>query len=1205
MGEWGKWSHSLAEQEQDQKALGSQDSLQQEVPSSQGQRPFAVTAATLSRSEDGTKRRPSPDSLDWLGLAPQPASYPRHSPIPAALASALTPAIPDPVPAQETQVQKFGRHVVTLFLMPFVQGMFYGLGEGAARIVLFKYWGIQALGPVQRPVKQLVKRKAALSRMAKIDLLRHQGQWKELLEAAPKLRKKLPAGSALDIVSTAEAEFNLLLEGLPPFPHDLELLADLVDGSLNSAFLDRSLVSSIETTLDPILKGDESWRFQASVLKARIDLACGDYGKTIERLQAISVPASYRDQQAADYKSVMVAMYLSTLGNAHKWAKNYDRAADYFQQAKTSLPQPHNIPTAPSERLRWAAESYYGFASVSVLTNKDTAEVIESYLKFMSPFPHTFKPTHRAAILRFKMSRTLPNISIAVNLSIAATPFASTNILNPLSGVPKLSKFPQSRSGQHETISAFASDLEMYEKLVTDVLPFPRGEDISDVERLRHERVKEAYDWSLLLEIASLTDDLPATVIERHTRLIEVLYRGTKHTYQSLRLLRYLAHTFLSFILNARDSVSTTERKEALSVVRSYSYRFEKRLNETLELERKKLADRGHGAIGNVTDAAGDYEDAFAIPPCLIDDENMADAVGVLITGSKIAMLCAYGDIDTLQDSVRYAELAVTIIRNHGTWINAEDIGLAAQRALQNLALAYGELAQEVVTSEERRHLQALAIQAFRDAKQAMSSAEPAEDGSSLPDTDSYDLDYQFALQLSEIGETTEAIELAKRAITSNPSHCSSWNLLALLLTSRKDFLNALQVCDAGWKETLASKLRTKSGAESEDIQFSWDSIDAETKEEMMNFKITQLSIELFKLGPKPALDSLHSLFVLFRKCFGNLTASESDPSSDSVYRQSMDVNGGRQTPSIANIYHLQINLWLIASSLYRILGRYDEARSAVDQAETLADSLVKIETRIRESPSRIFLKEPPLAFFSPAQKKNRGQKKPLIAMPKESSTFMIKDAKYRASSKSPVKSRHSKYVPDNLTEKDLKKVLTSNGSVVLPFGRSARRLSTVTVAKSIASAMSSMANSPMAGTPESPFPTSNSSTAKPPPGALVSLINDFLLISNVDDQHMATRVHLASLYKEAGDISLAEYWYERACKRSKARGASGGCLGVASVYGGSTSHWGWESWAGFGQLLKETERFDQARECLFFAIKLERVSPIRGFDCLNRVVFM
>ncbi|KAI9350825.1 hypothetical protein BDR26DRAFT_851591 [Obelidium mucronatum] len=33
--------------------------------------------------------------------------------------------------------------VATLVLMPFFQGMFYGLGEGVARLLVFRWWGIE------------------------------------------------------------------------------------------------------------------------------------------------------------------------------------------------------------------------------------------------------------------------------------------------------------------------------------------------------------------------------------------------------------------------------------------------------------------------------------------------------------------------------------------------------------------------------------------------------------------------------------------------------------------------------------------------------------------------------------------------------------------------------------------------------------------------------------------------------------------------------------------------------------------------------------------------------------------------------------------------------------------------------------------------------------------------------------------------------
>ncbi|KAJ3108666.1 hypothetical protein HDU97_000522 [Phlyctochytrium planicorne] len=1045
---------------------------------------------------------------------------------------------------------------------------------------------------------------------SKIDSLRLGGQWKELLDSAPKLRKKLPSGSALDTIFTAESELNILVESHPSFPYDLELLVSHSDERITPQHLEKSSVTAIENSLENAVKcSDEGLRFQGLVLKGRLLLACGEIGKCIEVLESAKIPSSHPrsvgDQGGFEYKHLMPAMYYSTLGNAFRQSNDVNKAFDSFQQAVSALPQSTAATTTvPSQRHFWEEEGLFGLTITSILT---------------------------AAILRYKITNLLNFVvSPSAKLNVSPGKIASTEFPNPLSGLPTFTKFPLSAPSIEA--SNLGVLLETYEKIVIDLLPFPRGEDASITDLLRHERVKEVYDWWTLYEFISLTDDLPMAVIDKHVRLIETLYRGTKRTFQSLKLLRYLSHTFLSFLLNARDSISNAERMEALSCVSSYAYSFEKRLNETLELSRKKLSAL-HSKHTDV-DAHDEYIDYAEIPTTDINGESISDAIGVLMTGSKIAILCAFGDVDILNDAVKYADLAIKLVRNHGTWIDPEVRPHVAQRALQNVGVVYGETAQEVLTSGERRQYQALAIQALKDARLQLPDQpdEVDSEGEGL-----IDLDFQIALQLAEIGETFDALNYAKRSVTVNTSHCASWNLLALLLTSRKDFLNALQICDAGWKEILAGKLRSKTGGQStdEELQFSWDTIDTETKEELLNLKITQLSIEVVKLGPKAALESLHSLFVLFRKFFGNLSGSELEQSNGSTYRQSLDQNpDGRQTPSINagapgslltrphsrgstggssisplqyspysfRSYNLQISLWLIASSLYRILGKFEEAKNAVEQAESLLDSLVKYETRIREAPARIFAKEQqPVSFFTPLQKKSRSNKK--VLPPKTSGdysarwallephlrrviadilfeTFMIKDAKYRASQKTTSEPKLSKYMSDEASKGAAKKATSASGKdgISLPFGRSSRRASTVTVAKSIASALSTLGNGSVAnGATESlgvnvNATSSAKATVTPAMMPFSNLINDFLIISNIDDQHLATRVHLANLYKEIGDLALAEYWYERSCKRSKARGSTGGSLGISSIYGGLTSHWGWESWAGFGQLLKETQ---------------------------------
>lgn len=135
----------------------------------------------------------------------------------------------------------------------------------------------------------------------------------------------------------------------------------------------------------------------------------------------------------------------------------------------------------------------------------------------------------------------------------------------------------------------------------------------------------------------------------------------------------------------------------------------------------------------------------------------------------------------------------------------------------------------------------------------------------------------------------------------------------------------------------------------------------------------------------------------------------------------------------------------------------------------------------------------------------------------------------------------------------------------------------------------------PQPAVPEMPPP--------PPPITLPSLIDDFFNVTILDFDHLPSRVHLGTLYHEKGDLALAEHWLERACKGSKGRGAGGGKGGISTCYGGSTAVWGWEGWRWLGRVLRESGRLVQAKECVYFAVSVEKASSVRGFECLRRSV--
>ncbi|KAJ3241676.1 hypothetical protein HDU81_011000 [Chytriomyces hyalinus] len=81
----------------------------------------------------------------------------------------LLKALPPPPTLPQTPLQA----VSTLVLMPFFQGMFYGLGEGVARLLVFRWWGIENFTTI--PTAGVTSQTA--SRMAEADQERATNGW--------------------------------------------------------------------------------------------------------------------------------------------------------------------------------------------------------------------------------------------------------------------------------------------------------------------------------------------------------------------------------------------------------------------------------------------------------------------------------------------------------------------------------------------------------------------------------------------------------------------------------------------------------------------------------------------------------------------------------------------------------------------------------------------------------------------------------------------------------------------------------------------------------------------------------------------------------------------------------------------------------------------------------------------------------------------
>jgi hypothetical protein len=115
--------------------------------------------------------------------------------------------------------------------------------------------------------------------------------------------------------------------------------------------------------------------------------------------------------------------------------------------------------------------------------------------------------------------------------------------------------------------------LPEYELLLTRAYPYPSGRN-KDVEHLnpRHARVQEVYHFWVraLLPVGRSENETPLDMIGRIYCLLEHLYRGTKHTFQSLPILRYISNAFYVLSCLAPDNLCDSEMIEALASFESY-----------------------------------------------------------------------------------------------------------------------------------------------------------------------------------------------------------------------------------------------------------------------------------------------------------------------------------------------------------------------------------------------------------------------------------------------------------------------------------------------------------------------------------------------------------------------------------------------------------------------------------------------------------
>jgi tetratricopeptide (TPR) repeat protein len=297
-------------------------------------------------------------------------------------------------------------------------------------------------------------------------------------------------------------------------------------------------------------------------------------------------------------------------------------------------------------------------------------------------------------------------------------------------------------------------------------------------------------------------------------------------------------------------------------------------------------------------------------------------------------------------------------------------------KAWQLTGIGYGMMAREVHQKEQRATLYEKAIQALNLA--VSHHADNAE---------AY---YHLALQHADGRNIGQAMVAIKQSLQLDPMRVRAWHLLVLLVSATKDLEGALRLCQVGLD---ASEWQVNPDGSGEQQG------SASEGEDVLALMMTRVALEEALYGPLQALERLNALFVLYGRVFagdgGGSAASEMNttvrreaaaerparslgssrrhaqqPSTGRSTRLDVPMSsyagsvtggqtGARSAPTVASSrssYSLAsrvttrvrlrrqralkalTELWLVSAASFQRMKRYDDARQAIEEAES-ADS--------------------------------------------------------------------------------------------------------------------------------------------------------------------------------------------------------------------------------------------------------------------------
>ncbi|KAI9025826.1 hypothetical protein CLU79DRAFT_699198, partial [Phycomyces nitens] len=356
----------------------------------------------------------------------------------------------------------------------------------------------------------------------------------------------------------------------------------------------------------------------------------------------------------------------------------------------------------------------------------------------------------------------------------------------------------------------------LYEKMLYTGMSFPRSGEVN---------------MPVLEYVDQLAEDfklIGGSSIEFRA-FIEALDRAAQHTFNSPRITRHLFDALIRL----------GEYEEAEHALHSYMY-LVGLTSQAWEEERSKgtaLATDGQGRsvpIPNFS-ATDDEEEQEMASHRSIEHESIDNILQVLLKAVK--MYC--NELNLGVRAVEMAEMGLKKSREINQSLVSEEVWTdLGGKVYRSAGVAYSLLATQTNDPALRPTYHEKAVQYLTQSIEI--------------DPNAWETHYQLALEQAYMRDILQAIQSVTKCIQANPGHLASWQLLTLACSCpvRNDIGYATKVCEMGLQESQVDV--------SDDSQTS--------SKQHISLQITQSLLLNATLGPEAALQSQESIFSSYSK---------------------------------------------------------------------------------------------------------------------------------------------------------------------------------------------------------------------------------------------------------------------------------------------------------------------------------------------------